>query len=306
MEARSRRPSSRLWPELRGLPRLTDRLLVRTLALASAPWIERVEGPALSAIPDPAVFALSHNNTFECLAVPPWLFCERDGRPLHFLIDWMYLEIPVVGGLIRRFDPIAVFTKKARFRLFEDYRLKRREHSPIEAALQCLAAGRSVALFPEGRRNRGAEQLLRGRPGLGQLILGSAAPVVPIGIDFPARDRLGRVPRAGRLRVRVGEPLSFEGERAEARRLLGGSRPPLKPSAEVSDLSRRTVDQVMTSLSALSGKRKAQSISPRPNPEGRIREATRDFDRQDRAPERSRGRDRSDLRRVPAREALDP
>jgi hypothetical protein len=38
--------------------------------------------------------------------------------------------------------------------------------------------------------------------------------VVPVGVDFPARDRIRRTPRAGRFVLRVGEPLEFACEHA--------------------------------------------------------------------------------------------
>ncbi len=217
------------------------------------PWVTIDPARSLTGLPDPAVFVFNHNGTFECWAVPPVLMREL-GRPLCFLVDWMYLHLPLVGWLIGRIDPVPVYTKPARWRLFESYRLARQGDSPLAAALDRLEAGGSLGLFPEGHRNADLARLRRARQGLGLLILLSEAPVVPIGIEFPAGRRLGRPPRLGRLVLHVGEPLFFAEERVELRRELG-------PRPEPGRLARRHHRQaaalgheVMQRLAALCGK----------------------------------------------------
>ncbi len=138
----------------------------------------------------------------------------RRGRPVRFLIDWMFVDLPWTGWLLRRFAPIPVYAKPARFRLRERHRRERRRDSAFDAAVAALGEGQDVGLYPEGRRNPDPWLLGAPRRGLARLALRAGAPVVPIGIDFPARDRLQRTPRAGRLVLRVGEPLSFGAEHA--------------------------------------------------------------------------------------------
>ncbi|HSG41357.1 MAG TPA: lysophospholipid acyltransferase family protein [Thermoanaerobaculia bacterium] len=206
----------------------------------------RVEGAErLKEVPEPAIFALNHSNSFESVLAPATLMALRDGRPVHFLTDWMYLHVPVLGWVVRRSEPIPVYRKPARWRLGEAYRLERLRQEPIlDACLGRLAAGGSLGIFPEGTRNPDPGKLLRGRNGLGELVLRSAAPVIPIGIHYPAGERLGRAPRLGRLILRIGEPLPFREEREAAacddrdRRLL----------------VRRVVSRVMAALEELSGK----------------------------------------------------
>ncbi len=209
-----------------------------------------VEGAGrLAAAGDPVILALNHNNTIESLAVPAALQLLRGGRPVSFLVDWMYLEIPVTGWLIRSCDPIPVWRKRARWGLWERRRRAGAGRDPIAEALGRLAAGQSVGVFPEGTRNRRGDRLLRGRPGLGRLVLASAAPVVPVGIHYPAAERLGRVPRIGRAVVRIGEPLDFAAERSAWR----GARDPAPPGPG-RRLGRAVVGRVMEELAALSGK----------------------------------------------------
>ncbi|HEY9422556.1 MAG TPA: 1-acyl-sn-glycerol-3-phosphate acyltransferase, partial [Thermoanaerobaculia bacterium] len=93
-------------------------------------------------------------------------------------------------------------------------------------------------------RNPDPGRLLRGRNGLGELVLRSAAPVIPVGIHYPASDRLGRAPRLGRMTLHVGEPLPFHQEREAAAREERDRRL----------LVRRVVSRVMAALEELSGK----------------------------------------------------
>jgi 1-acyl-sn-glycerol-3-phosphate acyltransferase len=198
----------------------------------------------LAAIPEPAVFALNHSNSLEALLAPATLLYLRQGRPLHFLADWMFVEAPVLGWLLRQSEPIAVYGKPARFRLRERHRRRRLRQPVIEACLDHLARGESVGMFPEGTRNRDSSRLLRGRLGLGELVLAASAPVpvVPIAIRYPARQRLGRVPRLGRLVLAIGEPLDFTAERRQLQLTAA-------PGAR-RDLARRVVDRVMAVLAA--------------------------------------------------------
>lgn len=170
-----------------------------------------VEGAErLAQVPEPAIFALNHSNAVEAVLAPCVLIHLRGGRLLHFLADWMYLHVPVFGWLIRQCEPIPVYRKPARWRIGEAHRLERRRESVVEACLERLAAGGSVGIFPEGTRNPDPARLLRGRPGLGEIVLRSAVPVVPVGLHYPAAGRLGRAPRIGRLVLRIGEPMTFQ------------------------------------------------------------------------------------------------
>ncbi len=237
------------------------RWLLAVFRPLAAPWVEVEGAEFLHEVPDPALFVLNHNNTFECAVVPPVLMGLRQGRPIHFLVDWAVLQVPITGWLIRASGPIPVYTKRARFGFWEERRAEGRGHSPIAAALERLAAGSSVGLFPEGTRNGRSDALLRPRKGLGRLVLRSQVPVVPIGIRF-RQGRQGRVARIGRARLRIGRPLTF----AEERRLVAGSGP---ESALERDLASRVAREVMAELARLSTKTEflPRTIAPnRPMP----------------------------------------
>ncbi len=201
------------------LPELESRItrwILRALLALSAGTVRVAGAERLAAAPEPSIFALSHHNAWEAILAPATIVALRRGRLVRFLVDWMYVDLPWTGWLVRQIDPIPVYRKRARFALRDDHRRRQLEaRSPVDLAVAALAAGDDVGIYPEGRRNPEPYRLLRGRLGLGLMALRSGAPVVPVGIDFAARDRLRRTPRIGRFALSVGQPLEFSEERAE-------------------------------------------------------------------------------------------
>jgi 1-acyl-sn-glycerol-3-phosphate acyltransferase len=109
----------------------------------------------------------------------------------------------------------------------------------LDAALNLLKAGQLFGIYPEGTRSPDG-RLYRGRTGVGFLALNSGAPVIPVamvGTDHmlpPGR----RIPRPGKIEIRIGEPLDF----AEFRGQPAGAR------------QRRAVtDEVVQAIQKLSG-----------------------------------------------------
>lgn len=247
------------------------RTLCRALVLTLGRLAEVEHRERLDALPEPAIFALNHGNALEALLVPTLLLYLRQGRPLHFLADWMYVEAPVLGWLLRQSEPVAVYSKPARFRLRERHRREQLRRPVLAACLDHLRRGESIGIFPEGTRNRRGGPLLRGRLGLGELALaaGAGVPVVPIAIRYPAAGRLGRPPHLGRLELSVGHPLDLAAER---RRLAGD--PALRRF-----LARHIVERVMAALAeglgqpagspcrtVPAGQRPARPLPPRRRP----------------------------------------
>jgi 1-acyl-sn-glycerol-3-phosphate acyltransferase len=264
---------------LPGLHRPIHRLVLRSIVGLTGHWIQIHGAERLRGLPDPVIFAFNHNNAYESIAVPSALIFARGGHRIQFLVDWMYLKTPLVGWILRQIDPIPIYNKRARWGLWERYRQARRGGDPIEACRLRLRQGHSVGIFPEGTRNGDPSTLRRGRKGLGRLVLRSQVPVLPVGIDFPARHRLGRMPRVGRILVHVGTPLHFLPERA---RWTQAPDPRLERQ-----LSATIVDSVMGALEALSAKtypytnthRHGQSPLGAPRQPGRSHE-TRDHHQQ--------------------------
>ncbi|HEV3076837.1 MAG TPA: 1-acyl-sn-glycerol-3-phosphate acyltransferase [Thermoanaerobaculia bacterium] len=218
------------------------RLLCRGLMLTLGQLVEVEHRERLAAVPEPAIFALNHRNALEALLAPTVLLYLRHGAPLHFLADWMYLEAPGLGWLLRQAEPIAVYGKPARFRLRESHRRERLRRPVLDACREILGRGESIGIFPEGTRNRNERRLLRGRLGLGELALTATVPVVPVAIRYRNRETTrelnrettrepnrapnretnrapdrtpDRPPGLGRMVLSIGEPLDFAAERRQ-------------------------------------------------------------------------------------------
>ncbi len=81
----------------------------------------------------------------------------------------------------------------------------------LEAALGLLNEGALFGIYPEGTRSPDG-RLYRGRTGVGWLALHAKVPVIPVAMlgterMLPPGQRL---PRPGRIQIRVGEPLMFD------------------------------------------------------------------------------------------------
>ena len=216
---------------------------LRSVVLAARRFVRVAGAERLAAIPEPAIFALNHTNAFEAVVAPASLIWLRGGRPLAMLADWMYLELPLLGAILKWGEPIPVFRKRARWGWREERRQRGLGSSAVERCLATLASGRSVGLFPEGTRNREVGRLLPARSGLGEIAAASGVPIVPVGITYPAAARLGRVPRLGRLDLTIGAPLVVTDLEAD---LL--SIHPVEAT-----VARRLSDRTMAALADLAG-----------------------------------------------------
>ena len=109
----------------------------------------------------------------------------------------------------------------------------------LEAALGLLKGGALFGIYPEGTRSPDG-RLYRGRTGVGWLALHSGAPVIPVAMI--GTEKLlppgHKMPRPGRIEIKIGQPLVFEEFRGQP------------PGAK----QRRAVtDQVMAAIGELSG-----------------------------------------------------
>ena len=112
----------------------------------------------------------------------------------------------------------------------------------LDTALQVLARGWALGVYPEGTRSRDG-RLYRGRTGTAWLALEAGVPIVPVGLT--GTDRVqpigARFPRLGQVLVRFGEPIS-----PEAYRGVGAAQ-----------ARRRLTDDVMDVVAGLSGQQRA-------------------------------------------------
>jgi 1-acyl-sn-glycerol-3-phosphate acyltransferase len=192
-----------------------DRLLLRAVALVTKRQVRAIHG--LGNLPcgsNSFIIAANHSSRRDAVILPAFLMLHRGGSAIHFLADWNFKLIPGVGLLYRRAGAIIVPRKPARPRflnVFKPYLVD--PVSPIDRARQHLAAGRPVALFPEGTVNSDQSALLAGRHGAARLSLEAGVPVVPMGLRFP--DARGK--HLGAMEIHIGallHPPNIETETA--------------------------------------------------------------------------------------------
>lgn len=156
----------------------------------------RVEGVEHVPRTGPFIMVANHCSNLD----PPiigWATGHRIGRIIHFMAKAEMQRWPVAGWLASKSAVIFVRRGEA-------------DRHAQRAALDALADGRPIALFPEGTRSRDG-RLKVGRGGAAFLATRSGAPILPVGIAgthriFPGR---ARVPRLVRVSVRIGEPFSL-------------------------------------------------------------------------------------------------
>jgi 1-acyl-sn-glycerol-3-phosphate acyltransferase len=175
-----------------------------------------------------AILASNHLSIVDSIFLPLMV-----DRPVTFAAKSEYFTgtRPIdrlTGAYMRATNQISVDRDQARAGL-----------DMLDAALALLRQGELFGIYPEGTRSPDG-RLYRGRPGVGWLALNSGLPVIPVamsGTDHvlpPGR----KVPRVGKIEIRVGKPLTFEAALA-------------LPSA--SRQRRAITDEVMTAIQDLSG-----------------------------------------------------
>jgi 1-acyl-sn-glycerol-3-phosphate acyltransferase len=175
-----------------------------------------------------AILASNHLSIVDSIFLPLMV-----DRPVTFAAKSEYFT-----GT-RPIDRLAGAYLRATKQLSVDRAEARAGMNMLEAALALLRQGALFGIYPEGTRSPDG-RLYRGRPGIGWLALNSGLPVIPVAMS--GTDRVlppgHKVPRVAKIKIRVGEPLTFESVRT-------------LPSA--SRQRRAITDDVMKAIQALSG-----------------------------------------------------
>ncbi|MGI5163418.1 lysophospholipid acyltransferase family protein [Spirillospora sp. CA-253888] len=211
-----------------------------------------VLGPALRVACRPEVTGLHHlpRTGPVILAANHLAFCDSFVLPLvvprqvFFLGKHEYFTRPGTSGramaaFFRSVGAIAVDRSGGRAAL-----------AALDASAAVLERGEVFAIHPEGTRSPDG-RLYRGRTGVARLALRTGAPVVPVGLVGTDRiqPRGRRLPRPGRIEVRLGAPMRFAGRGRESHR----------------DVTRGVTDEIMAAVHALSGQEYVPSYAPRPD-----------------------------------------
>jgi 1-acyl-sn-glycerol-3-phosphate acyltransferase len=178
---------------LHAIVRLWGRLVLQTLGV-------RVDVEGVGSPPGPAVFAANHASALDI----PILFAYL---PVEFRIIHkrsLYM-IPIVGWCLYLGGHIGIDRGKA-------FRARR----SLAAAVRRIAAGTSVAVFPEGTRGPDAKVRLFKR-GSFLLAIQAAVPVVPVslvGVKEVVPSGILTL-RPGRVAMRLHPPVPTRGRAAE-------------------------------------------------------------------------------------------
>ena len=159
-------------------------------------WGARVEGSERIPADGPFILVANHASNLDPLILG-WAVGNRQHRLIHFMAKAEMLRWPVLGWLA---------TQSAVFFV----RRGEGDRSAQRFALEALAAGRPIALHPEGTRSRDGH-LKAGKSGAAFLAMRSGAPLLPAGIAGTHRIFPGgsSVPSASRISIRIGEPFTL-------------------------------------------------------------------------------------------------
>jgi 1-acyl-sn-glycerol-3-phosphate acyltransferase len=205
----------------------------RLSRLVAGPFLRLVARPTVIGaehVPSagPAIIASNHLSVIDSIYLPLML-----ARPVSFAAKSEYftgtrLRDRLVGAYLRSTNQLST-----------DRTGGRAAQAMLDAALRHLSSGELFGIYPEGTRSPDG-RLYRGRTGVGYLALHSGAPVIPVAMV--GTDKVlapgQRLPRPGRIEIRIGEPLDFAALRGQP----AGARQ-----------RREVTDEVITAIQKLSG-----------------------------------------------------
>jgi len=169
--------------------------------------LARPEVTGMENIPEsgPAILASNHLSIVDSIFLPLMV-----PRPVTFAAKSEYFT-----GTGLRDKAIAAYLR-ATNQLSTDRAGPRAAQAMLDAALALLQSGELFGIYPEGTRSPDG-RLYRGRVGTGWLALNSGAPVIPVAMIGTERilPPGHRIPRPGKIGIRIGEPLTFAALRAE-------------------------------------------------------------------------------------------
>ncbi|OGN72177.1 MAG: hypothetical protein A2X25_00490 [Chloroflexi bacterium GWB2_49_20] len=153
----------------------------------------------------PKIFAANHPS-----ATDPFLIHLVSRQPVSVCITESAFSVPVLGSYMRFLHQISVSPGQGKVTL--------------DKARQMMAAGRAVAIFPEGLISPHEGGFHAPRSGAARLALETGVPVIPVGISL-LRSRSTRITSGisgkqttawwylrGPYVVTVGKPVQYEGD----------------------------------------------------------------------------------------------
>lgn len=181
------------WPAARVhiFPRWWGRVLCRAAGVAvEINGLEQLNGSG------PYIFASNHQSQFDIFAIQGYFPFD-----FRWLAKKELFEVPLFGHAMHRAENIPV-----------DRAHSRQAVKSLDEAAQRISDGASVIIFPEGTRSQDGS-LLPFKAGAMVLAIKARVPVVPVAItgSFAVMPKGCLLPRPGRIKIRIGEPIATSG-----------------------------------------------------------------------------------------------
>jgi 1-acyl-sn-glycerol-3-phosphate acyltransferase len=192
---------------------MLEKLMEKTLYGVSKPVVQGYTNTMLKMdvhkkSPFPAgakIIAPNHPSTTD-----PFYVASMLGHQSFILINNVLFQVPILGEYLRRSGHIPVIPGKGQ--------------QAIDAALEHLAAGHTIMIFPEGLISPLTGGFNKPRTGVARLAIASGAPVFPVGIHLrkdrihsmksmvDGKEEIGHWYIRGPYNVTVGKPMRFTGD----------------------------------------------------------------------------------------------
>jgi 1-acyl-sn-glycerol-3-phosphate acyltransferase len=177
----------------------------RVSRLVAGPFLRLLARPDVTGAENipasgPAILASNHLSVVDSIFLPLMV-----DRPVTFAAKSEYFtgtrwRDKIVGAYLRSTNQLSTDRAGARA-----------AQAMLDAALDLLKSGQLFGIYPEGTRSPDG-RLYRGRTGIGYLALNSGAPVIPVAMIGTERilPPGHRIPRPGKIEIRIGEPITFD------------------------------------------------------------------------------------------------
>jgi len=151
-------------------------------------------------------------------------------REINYLARESLFRFPIMGAVLRSWSAVPVDREGG-------------GAAGLKKILDRLLGGGAIVLFPEGTRSRDGE-LQPPRSGIGLTVIKSDAIVIPVRVfgTYEAYGRHHRIPRPRAIAVKYGQPMRFEGLRAEAKNCS---------KIRLKEIYQQVADEVMAAVAKL-------------------------------------------------------
>lgn len=227
-------------------------MLQKILYWISKPLVLSYTGTALrmnihrqESLPSGAkIIAANHPSTTDPFFVASMLRTQS-----FILINNLLFQVPILGEYLRRSGHIPVIAGSGQ--------------AALDRALEHLAKGHSIMIFPEGDLSPEEGGFKKPRTGVARLAILSGAPVIPVGIHLQrerchtirsrvkGNDEYGRWYLRGPYNITVGRPITFRGDVEDRAHVRQVAEIVMHHIIEMARLSENRMTQTPTPLASL-------------------------------------------------------